>query len=359
MLMLCRFPRMSLSFLALVVTICGVVQVQSEDSSSRGKKSFRDVIVARQKDQLRDAVSYVEQHPDASDLDEAFSWSFETARRFGLEADALPLAERCLQSRKSAAAVTSAAKTVLCVGLAKSGKLKDAVTTFQDSLQFARTGVANEPLDLAVELVALAGLSGDHVTAKRIYETLSNRFGLNPQDGEFCENRLRKLELVGVEASELSLTDLKGQPATVATAKGKVLLIDFWATNCPPCLAEFPKLKQLYADYHKEGFEVLGLSLDESRDNVEAFQARAQLPWRLVVQAEQVQQAREKYRVRTIPSLFLVGRDGRIAHVDLKGNDLRQAVERCPDPWMGTGNDRRYSSSKSAKAAQAALAFQK
>ena len=112
-------------------------------------------------------------------------------------------------------------------------------------------------------------------------------------------------------------------------ARGRVLLIDFWATNCPPCLAEFPKLKQLYADYHQKGFDVIGISLDESRDSVDAFQARAQLPWRLVADAEQVRQAREKYRVRTIPSLFVVGRDGRIAQVDLNGNDLRQAVERC------------------------------
>ncbi len=324
-----RFPRMSLSFLALLVSIPAVVQLQSEDSIPKGKKTFQDVIVARQKDLLRDAASYAEQNPEATDLDEAFVWSFETARRFGLEADAIPLAERCLKTRTASAAAKSGAKTVLCVGLAKSGKLKDAVTAFQDSLQFARFGAASEPLDLAVELVAQAGLAGEHATAKEIYRTLSNRFGLNPQVGEFCENRLRKLDLVGVEAPELRLTDLKGDPANIADAKGKVLLIDFWATNCPPCLAEFPKLKQLYADKHEEGFEVLGISLDDSPDTVEAFQAQAKLPWRMVCEAEQVRQAREKYKVRTIPSLFLVGRDGRIAQVDLKGNDLRRAVERC------------------------------
>ncbi|TXT35162.1 MAG: peroxiredoxin, partial [Planctomycetota bacterium] len=185
--------------------------------------------------------------------------------------------------------------------MAKTGKLREAVTSFQDSLQFARLGAGSEHLDLAVELVAQAGLAEEHETAKSIYGTLSNRFGLNPQVSEFCENRLRKLDLVGVEAVELSLTDLSGQPASIAALKGKVLLIDFWATNCPPCLAEFPKLKQLYADKHEEGFEVLGISLDDSRDTVEAFQARTQLPWRMVCESEQVRQAREKYRVRTIP----------------------------------------------------------
>lgn len=324
-----RCPQLSIVLLAAVFGLLTSTPGRSDDAAPAGKKTFHDVIVARQKDLLRDAVQYVEQHPDAADLDDAFAWSFETARRFGLEADALPMSERCLKSRTSSAANKSAAKQVLCVGLAKSGKLKDAVTAYQDSLQFARFGAAGEPLDLAVELVAQAGLAGEHATAKEVYRTLSNRFGLNPQVGEFCENRLRKLDLVGVEAPELRLTDLKGDPANVADAKGKVLLVDFWATNCPPCLAEFPKLKQLYADKHEEGFEVLGISLDDSPDTVDAFQAQAKLPWRMVCEAEQVRQAREKYKVRTIPSLFLVGRDGRIAQVDLKGNDLRQAVERC------------------------------
>ena len=321
--------RWSVFSFALLALIVAATRVQSDELSPRGKKTFQDVIVARQMDLLRDVARYAEQNPEATDLDDAFAWSFETARRFGLEADALPLAERCLQSRTASSVVKSGAKTVLCVGLAKSGKLKEAVTTFQDSLQFARFGAAGEPMDLAVELVAQAGLAGDHKTAKVLYQTLSNRFGLNPQVGEFCENRLGKLELVGTEAAELNLTDLAGQPASIAAMKGKVLLIDFWATNCPPCLAEFPKLKQLYADKHEVGFEVLGISLDESPDTVAAFQAQAKLPWQLVCEAEQVRQAREKYRVRTIPSLFLVGRDGRIAQVDLKGNDLRQAVERC------------------------------
>lgn len=329
MISLFRTPRPSLSLLAMMLVFLTTLSGRSDDATPAGKKTFQAVIVARQKDLLRDSVQYVEQHPDASDLDEAFGWSFETARRFGLEADALPLAERCLQARSTSAANKVAAKQVLCVGLAKSGKLKDAVTAFQDSLQFARFGAASEPLELAVELVAQAGLAGEHGTAKEIYRVLSNRFGLNPQVGEFCENRLRKLDLVGVEAPELRLTDLKGDPANIADAKGKVLLIDFWATNCPPCLAEFPKLKQLYADKHEEGFEILGISLDESPETVDAFQTQAKLPWRMVCNEEQVRQAREKYRVRTIPSLFLVGRDGRIAQVDLKGNDLRQAVERC------------------------------
>lgn len=321
--------RRCTGWLVAIALLVGARSGQSEDARLAGQKSFRDLVVAQQKQLLRDAAVYVEQNPQATDRDEAFAWGIETARRFGLEAEALPLAERCLQERNAAPALKALSTTVFCVGLAKSGKLKEAVASFQDSLQFARFGGGTEQLDLAVELAAQAGLARDHATAKNIYQTLTTRLGLNPQIGQFCENRLRKLELVGTEAAETPLTDLKGEPVSVAAAKGKVLLIDFWATNCPPCLAEFPKLKQLYADKHEEGFEVIGISLDESPEVVAAFQERAQLPWRLVCDLDQVREAREKYRVRTIPSLFLVGRDGRIAQVDLKGQDLRQAVEQC------------------------------
>ena len=306
--------------------------VVSADEPVVGKQEpalFRETIVARHRELLRDAAKYVEQNPAASDVDEVFAWGIETSRKLGLEAEATSLAEKCLQARTTSPNLKTPAKQVLCVGLAKSGRLNEAVTVFQESLQNVRFNAAGDSLDLAVELVGQAGLTGEHAKAREIYGVLRNRLGLNPQVTEFCENRMKKLELADTEAPEIDMTDLAGKLTTVSSFKGKVLLIDFWATNCPPCLAEFPKLKQLYADYHKEGFEIVGLSLDESREIVDAFQARAQLPWQLVNEAEQVKMAREKYRVRTIPSLFLVGRDGQIANVDLKGSDLRQAVERC------------------------------
>lgn len=322
---------LSLTVAALTVVFDGGSVARSDEAAAAktGTALFHAVIVSHHRDLLRDAAKYVEQNPDASDLDEVFAWGLETSRKLGLEAEAVPLAERCLQNRAASAALKSPAKQIFCIGLAKSGRLNEAVTAFQDSLQTVRFNAAGDSLDLAVELVGQAGLAGEHAKAREIYRTLANRLGLNPQVTEFCENRLKKLELAGEVAPELDMTDLTGKPSTVSSFQGKVLLIDLWATNCPPCLAEFPKLKQLYADYHKEGFEIVGLSLDESREIVEAFQARAQLPWQLVNEAEQVKLAREKYKVRTIPSLFLVGRDGRIANVDLKGNDLRQAVERC------------------------------
>ncbi|MCX7423041.1 MAG: TlpA disulfide reductase family protein [Planctomycetia bacterium] len=322
------------SFLPLIVltVVCQFYSASIADEPVARKPEttlFRETIVARHRELLRDAAKYVEQNPTASDLDEVFAWGIETSRKLGLEAEATSLAEKCLQARTTSPNLKTPANQVLCVGLAKSGRLNDAVTVFQESLQNVRFNAASDSLDLAVELVGQAGLAGEHAKAREVYATLRNRLGLNPNVTEFCENRIKKLELADTDAPEIDMTDLSGKLTTVSSFKGKILLIDFWATNCPPCLAEFPKLKQLYADYHQQGFEIVGLSLDESREIVDAFQARAQLPWQLVNEAEQVKTAREKYRVRTIPSLFLVGRDGRVANVDLKGNDLRQAVERC------------------------------
>ncbi len=316
-----------MSGLAWTLSLVWALAACGEETIPAKANNFRSLLATRNRELLRETTRYVEEHPDASDRDEAFVWSLETARRLGLESDAVALAEKCLKQPSVIPSVKTLAKQVLCLGLAKSKKLPEAIAAFQDTLQFSRFGGGNESLDLAVELAAQAGLLGDHAAAKKVYETLNNRLSLNAQVAEFCENRLRKLDLVGQEASELELTDLAGQPVTVSGLRGKVVLIDFWATNCPPCLAEFPKLKQLHADLHGKGFEIVGISLDDSRDLVDAFQSRAKLSWPLVVDAEKVKQAREKYRVRTIPSLFLVSPDGKIAQVDLKGDDLRAAVE--------------------------------
>ncbi|MEO1999763.1 MAG: TlpA disulfide reductase family protein [Planctomycetaceae bacterium] len=127
-------------------------------------------------------------------------------------------------------------------------------------------------------------------------------------------------------ASAISLTSLDGQAVEVSQFAGKVLLVDFWATNCPPCLAEFPRLKRLYRDYHPKGLEVIGISLDSSRQAVEDFQEKWQLPWPIALQGESRNGPRLRYRVETIPSMFLSDRSGKVTAFDLNGEMLRRAV---------------------------------
>jgi hypothetical protein len=72
----------------------------------------------------------------------------------------------------------------------------------------------------------------------------------------------------------------------------------------------------------------VGISLDEDPEEIAAFQRKSKLPWRLVHSEARIEELRERYRVPTIPALYLVDQKGRVAYVDLRGKDLRSAVER-------------------------------
>jgi peroxiredoxin len=269
---------------------------------------------------------YVEEHPDAADAEAARTWLFATAIDRGYEKDAVKAARNSLDKGDSAPAA-ALARHVLGVGLARSGKLDEGVRVLEEQLKTVRLRSPNATLDFATAMAAQAGLANEFDTARAIYERVATAYFLNTGVRQFCDNRLAKLGLIGSVAPAIDVSDLKGKPVKLSDLKGRVVLVDFWATNCPPCLEEFPRMKELYAEYHEKGFEIVGLSLDEDRATVQAFQKQWQLPWRLVFDREAVAALRRSYKVPTIPSLFLVDGNGKIVQADLNGADLRAAVK--------------------------------
>jgi thiol-disulfide isomerase/thioredoxin len=132
----------------------------------------------------------------------------------------------------------------------------------------------------------------------------------------------------------------------IESRRGHVVLVDFWATWCPPCRGEVPRLKKLYEQYHSKGFEIVGVSLDESRTALADFVKDKKMPWPQIV-AEQPGEsgwknpALDRYTVRSIPYTLLVDREGRIVASGLVGEDLEDAIERVmagePVSQPGTG----------------------
>jgi len=147
-----------------------------------------------------------------------------------------------------------------------------------------------------------------------------------PKTPAYYDERLKP----GFTPFPLKGSDLAGKPVSFDAYKGKVLLVDFWATWCGPCVAELPNVVAAYGKYHSKGFEVLGISLDQAnaRPKLEAFIKEHNMPWPQVYDGKYWQSENAvAYGVRAIPFTLLIGKDGNIAAVGARGEDLAPAIE--------------------------------
>ena len=107
---------------------------------------------------------------------------------------------------------------------------------------------------------------------------------------------------------------LEGADRTLADLKGKVALLDFWATWCEPCLETMPRLQKTYAAFTDRGFEVWGVSIDEDKDRIRKIRKMADklgIAYPVFVDAKQTP-AWYRFRVKAIPAMYLLNRDGQI-----------------------------------------------
>ena len=147
---------------------------------------------------------------------------------------------------------------------------------------------------------------------------------------------MARIDLVGKPAPPIAGTDVDGKPVSLAELKGKVVLIDFWATWCPPCIAAIPKLKALSQKYQDRGFVILGVNVDAMHEDIKEtdtamqqvrrFLVRHRVGWINLQSGKGASDFAAAYRVEQIPASFLVGRDGSVVAVDQHGEMLERAV---------------------------------
>lgn len=118
---------------------------------------------------------------------------------------------------------------------------------------------------------------------------------------------------VGARAPEIGLSDLRGRPVRIADLRGKVVLVDFWASWCEPCRAEFPFLNRLHERYARRGLVIVGVSVDERLDAVRNFLRRTPALFRIVHDPGHV--VANRYAPPRMPSSYLIDRRGIVRHV--------------------------------------------
>lgn len=128
----------------------------------------------------------------------------------------------------------------------------------------------------------------------------------------------------GMEAPEFNTTDFIGESISLSEYKGNIIVIDFWATWCDPCIQGFPEIKRMYKKFKGQGVQFIGISQDDEIEDLKAFVSMNQVKWPQIFEGMRWKGRISKmYNVEKIPMMYVLDRENKICYI---GNNKKKAT---------------------------------
>jgi thiol-disulfide isomerase/thioredoxin len=135
-----------------------------------------------------------------------------------------------------------------------------------------------------------------------------------------AEGLLKKFEALG-KPLDIHFTAVDGREVDLKKLKGKVVLVDFWATWCGPCVAELPHVKDAYEKLHGKGFEIVGISFDKDKEKLKNFTSTEKMPWPQYFDGKVWEnKIGQEYGINSIPAMWLVDKKGNLRDMEARGD---------------------------------------
>ena len=336
-----------------------VESVHKQLTDNRPKLGSSDAVVMKYNTDasvfLRDmGDKIIAMKPEGPILQDAYKMKFEGLAHLANEGDpqAVKNVEDFLDEIDKVLPETQLAKVVRTLDLERKATVflekEPTEENFKKLLKEVKTLIAQKPVDFlpytALIFVEVAKQAEEKLKQKGLADKTSTELiavlkAVNSESLQPIITRIetiqRRLNLIGQEVKIEGIT-LDGEKFDVKSLRGKVILIDFFASWCMPCIQELPNIQAAYEKYHDKGFEIVSIGVDygapDEVRNLKRLVESKKILWTVLSDEltvkEKLPSIAEYYAVDAIPEMFLVDKEGKVAELDTRGPKLLEALEK-------------------------------
>jgi peroxiredoxin len=304
------------------IVLAGLVAIPCAPGGEPAPTNVAQIQARHDRAFIRDLVEYLQKNPKADDREQAYAALFNKSIEHDWFSDTESLALFYLKSDPDGP-VRSLAQIIVTMARAQAGEFEAALAKYKDLIQGIGEADQEEfAASFSDSFASAAIAAGEIGIARQVYSLLLARFKDSPNLRQKLQADLKRLDLVGKPAPAFATQDISGRAVRLAAYRGKYVLLDFWATWCAPCVGELPRLQAAYQAYRDTGFEIIGVSLDESKTAVADFAKARKIPWPQVHNASSSADLVELFGINSIPATYLIDPEGTIIRIDLRGKTL-------------------------------------